>query len=105
MADDKLTIGDLKKYIQDTVSEVVGGIKDTKDDAHDKAQKHTEDKLDRPSSIADQVQQALDKLRSKEAADEKEKNRESQIADLLKRTEEKPPVERGRMHRVMGWGE
>ena len=78
---------------------------------HAQAEQHTEDRLDRPTSVEEQVKAELAKARKadadkakadKDAADaaaEKET-----MAARLKALEEKPPAERVRRStRVMGW--
>jgi hypothetical protein len=100
-----LTLKELGKFIKDTVAEAVSGIKSTTDDVHEKAAEHTEEKLDRKSTIAEQVQAEIAKLRQQEKQEGESKAVTDRIAALEARVEEKPPVERRRVHRLMGWGE
>jgi CHASE3 domain sensor protein len=100
-----LTLGDLKNFIDTRIQALVESGKDKEEGARDKAQDHTEDKLDRGSRIEEQVTRALQKLREKETKDEEQKTLSQQVAELLERTKERPPVERRKVHRFMGWGE
>lgn len=112
MAEDKkeeapkpLTMGDLKKLIEDTVGNLVKTGKDVRDDQHEKAEDRTERKLDRNSDVAAKVQEELAKIRDKEARDTKERERDETLKSLVEKTAEKAPVERRRVHKLMGWGE
>lgn len=99
-----LTIGDLKKFVEDTVHNVVKGVKTTESGAHEAAQEHTEKRLDRGSTVQQQVEAELAKIRAKEERDKKDSEIESKLNELTTRTEVKP-VERRKVHRLMGWGE
>lgn len=100
-----LTLSELGTFITDKVTEAVKGLTAAKDDAHDTGAKVVEAKLDRKSSIAEEVRAELQKIG---AEDEEKKNRAS-LLDRLTAVEgkvtEKPPVERRRIHKIMGWGE
>lgn len=95
-----LKMGDLKKLIQDTVMEAVKGVTPSSDD------KKTDDtpKPGDASSIANRVRQEIETLRKEEAADTKAATLEKTVADLAA-AKEQAPVERGRLHKLMGWGE
>jgi hypothetical protein len=99
-----LTIGDLKKFVEDTVHNVVKGVKTTESTAQEGAQEHTEKRLDRSSTVQQQVEAELAKIRAKEERDKKDSEIESKLNELTTRTEVKP-VERRKVHRFMGWGE
>lgn len=110
MADDKpesttITMGDIRKLVQETVAAVVKTGEETKDRAHEEGAKHTEDKLDRSSNVADIVQEEIKKLKAKDQEETDKKTIQEEIAELKKKTAEKGPVERNRRHRFMGWGE
>ena len=75
--------------------------------SHAQAQAHTERRLDRPSSIEEQVQSALRQAREAERAEteraEGRKDRET-VAARLARLEEKPPAPAVRaVESLMGW--
>lgn len=99
-----LTMGDLRKFVQDTVHEVVGNVKDTHDNAQGEAQEHTQTRLDRGSTVKAQVEAELAKIRAKEERDKKDSEIETKLNELTTRTEVKP-VERRKVHRFMGWGD
>ena len=113
MADEKkteetpkpLTMGDLKKLIEDTVGNLVKSGKGVTDEQHEKAADRTETKLSRNSDVAEKVQEELAKIREKEARDTKERERDETLKSLVEKTAEKAPVERRRVHKLMGWGE
>ena len=98
MADDdkKLTVGGLKKMIQDIVAEVVP---DTPPAKNDKEETVSE------STMASRVKAEIEKIRAREAAEERDKRIDSELIRLAKDREEKPPVERRFVHKLMGWGE
>ncbi len=75
--------------------------------AHGKAAGHTEQRLDRPSSVEEQVRMELER-KDKEAADKAAKDGEKAeretLAQRLAKLEEAPPVQpQPRRQRVM-WG-
>jgi len=104
-----LSLGELRKMITDTVASAVAGLKGTESDARDKAGATTDKALGSKSDAADsieaQVRAEIQRMKDKEAASQRDKDIDSAIADLKKRTEEKPPVERRRVHKLMGWGD
>jgi hypothetical protein len=101
----KLTAGDLRKMVSELVSEAVKGITTTTDKAHEQAEEHTQEKLDRPSSVSAAVQREIARIQAKEKQDERDKTIDEGLAKLSEVTAEKPPIERRRVHKVMGWGD
>lgn len=100
----KLTLGDLKKFID----ERIGQLTKDADTAHDAATRQTETRLDRSSRIQDQVNEALARIKEKEERDqdrEQLKTFGQQIQELFGRIKEEPPKEFRKVHRFMGWGE
>lgn len=100
-----LTLAELGKFITDKVSEAVSGLKTTTDTVHEGSTDVVEKKLDNKSRIAEEVQAEIAKLRKQEAAEGESKAVTDRIAKLEDLVKEKPPVERRRVHRFMGWGE
>ena len=75
--------------------------------SHAQAQAHTERRLDRPSSVEEQVRSALAQARAAEQADaeraESRKHRDTVTAELAK-LKEKPPAPAVRaVESLMGW--
>ena len=74
---------------------------------HAKAEKHEEDKLDRPTTIAEQVRAELARAEEEKAAEQKRVEKEAEqetLAQRLARLEESPPVQpQPRRQRIM-WG-
>lgn len=101
----KLNVGDLRKMVSEIVTEAVKGITTTKDDAHGAAEDHTQEKLDRPSTMQAAVQREIARLKEKDEKEAKDKTIDETLAKLSEATAEKPPIERRRVHRVMGWGD
>lgn len=105
MAEDKppestgIKLGDLKKLIQDTIAEVLPKADEKKPE--DKP----DEKVESSGSIADKVRAEIEKLRAKEKEDEEKSTLTKTVAELAEKTREKVPVERRRVHRLMGWGE
>lgn len=56
-------------------------------------------------SVKAMVQTELDKIKAREARDKRDKDVDDQLAKLAPLTAQKTPVERGRLHRFMGWGD
>lgn len=107
-----ITMADIRKIVQDTVQEVtkdIGGAKDkakdTEETAHDGAEKHTQSRLDRSSAMEEAVRSEIDRIKRKEAREARDKTIDEELAKLSEATKEKPPVERRRVHKIMGWGE
>lgn len=77
--------------------------------SHQQAQQHTERRLDRASTVAEQVQAVLDQRErqaaEQQAADAKRAEEES-LKERLARLEERPPAPpRLRRTRILGWGD
>lgn len=103
--DSKISLGDIRKMVTDTIAEAMKGVNKTEDTAHDKAQDHTLSKLDRSSTIQAAVQAEIDKIKARETEEAEKKTLQDKLAELSEKTKEKPPVERSRTHKFMGWGE
>jgi len=75
--------------------------------AHAKAEKHEEEHLDRPTTIAEQVRAELARAEEEKAAEQKAAEKEAEqetLAQRLARLEESPPVQpQPRRQRIM-WG-
>lgn len=86
---------------------ILGKLSGTKDDAHTAAAEHTEDRLNRPSNIADEIRQQLDEQRARDAASAREqadsewrKGVDEQLAGMAEKTPEAPLR---RVEKIMGW--
>jgi hypothetical protein len=102
---DPLKLGELRSLIEDVVKKVTGSAEKTEDDAHERAQKGTLNRLDRESSIAEQVQAELAKMNEAEKRKAKEDGLAATVKTLTEKVLERAPVERRRIHKFMGWGE
>lgn len=98
-------LGELRKLVEETVAAAVKPAKDAEDKAHKEASDHTETRLSRSSDIASMVSEQVAKMKEREAREQREKGWDDNIKSLLEVTKEKPPVERRRVHKIMGWGE
>ena len=97
-----LTVGELRKMITDTVQSIVGTGSKSSDD------KPTEKEDDRaPSgSVAAMVAREVQKIREREAREKRDSDIDTKLAELAgKVNQETPPVERRRVHKLMGWGD
>lgn len=92
-----LKIGDLKKLIHDTVSEVMKGVSPT--DKPETVKDHA------PEGIADKVRAEIEKIKAREKEEKDKNDLKAQVKALAEGKQEKPPVERRRVHKFMGWGE
>ncbi len=106
-----LSMGDLKKMVEETVSAAVSGLKNDKNDKNDndddakKQRREAVSGIDRQVDVRSAVQEALDSLKKEKEKQERETSIDEKLAALEKRTQEKTPVERSKRHRFMGWGE
>lgn len=103
-------VGELRTMIGELVAEAVKGVTTggTKDD--DSTTGRPEGTSgDRARSVgalvAEQVKKIQDAESAKQKQAEKDKTIQDKLDELSKATAEKPPVERRRVHKVMGWGE
>ena len=88
----------------DMILDKLGGAKDQ---AHDAAQQHTEDRLDRPSNIAEEIRQQLADQRAQADADAAKnadadwrKSVDERLAGMAEKTPEAPLR---RVEKIMGW--
>jgi len=75
--------------------------------AHEQAQQHTEDRLDRPSTIAEQIREQLAEAKAREAADAEKRGQaerlaavEQKVTDMAEKTPEAP---QRRIEKILGW--
>ena len=91
----------------DQILEVLGKFTGGSPVSREAAQSQTEDRLDRPSSVAEQVRAELAKAETARAADQAaaddKSEREQMKADLAKLKETRPEPPQPRRQRVM-WG-
>jgi hypothetical protein len=95
-------MGDLRKMVTDLVSEAVKGITPT---APITPPVTTPGTPAAGGGIQELVQAQIDKIK---AADQEKADKQSiqdKLNELSEKTKEKPPVERRRVHKLMGWGE
>jgi hypothetical protein len=99
----KLKAGEFRALIRETVTSLLpdlmpkGGTPDPKTPAG-------ADPVP-AGDVQSQVQAALKTLQDKEASDNRAKQIDDTLKGLVEKTAEAPPVERRRVHRLMGWGE
>lgn len=95
-----ITMGDLKKMVMDTVAEVTKGISEPA-----KKDEPKEPVGNDSRSVADRVREEIEKIRAAEKETEEKETLKKEITQLKETVKEKPPVERTRRHKLMGWGE
>jgi hypothetical protein len=96
-------LAQVKDEILTAVREMIAPLREG-GSAQQAAQRHEERKLDSPSSLQDQIDAAVNKVLAGKDAEQKQAERDATI-DKLAAAAEKPPMERKRSHRAMGWGE
>src|SRR5215510_6324680 len=100
---------DFRKYVTDTVKEALAGLQQTTQDAVGTTQQQgppeRQPRWRQQANVADEVSAALDKIEKDKAENEWRTGLNKDVADLKEKTKEKAPVERNRLHRIMGWGE
>jgi predicted metal-dependent hydrolase len=86
---------------------VIGRLGGARDQAHAAAEQHTEERLDRPTSIAEEIRQQLD---AQKAADEKaaaERGQADRLAAVEQRiagmAEQTPQPPQRRVEKFLGW--
>lgn len=97
-----LTIGDLRKMITETVQGLVGGNGEKKDDNTPPKDEPTHPQA---GGIAAEVQRQVEKIRAREARQKRDEEVDGKLKELSEKVQEKQPVERRRVHKIMGWGE
>lgn len=101
-----ITMADIRKMVTDTVTEVTKSLTPAagkEGESEETARPGT--RAERGANVAAQVQAEIDRIKAKEAQEARDKTIDEQLASLTEKTTEKAPVERGKMHRFMGWGE
>lgn len=102
----RFKMSDFKAMMTELIDERIGAVKGNlgsgKTDGGDDSPKAE------AASVADQVKAALDRLHKQEAREKRERGWDDAIEELKKSLqpgEDKNPIERRRIHKVMGWGE
>lgn len=99
----KLTMGDIRKIITDEIGKAVKTPTPTDDKGK---QSDSDDEKDtQPRSIRSAVEREVSRIREADERKKKDEAIDAKLAELSEATKEKPPVERRRVHRFMGWGE
>ena len=75
--------------------------------AHAAAEQHTEDRLDRPSTIAEQIREQLAEAKAREAADAEKRGQAERLAAVEQRVtdmaEKTPEAPQRRIEKILGW--
>jgi putative protein kinase ArgK-like GTPase of G3E family len=93
----KLTMGDLKKLIAEMIPTAPAVTSETP--------KVVGETPVRSVGIAETVKAEIEKLKVKEAEESEKQTIQEKLQELSERTTEKQPIERRRVHKLMGWGE
>lgn len=92
------SMGDLKKLIAEVVSTAI-----PKSEAP-VVEKPAEGE-GKSVGIAAVVKAEIDKIKADEKEENDKKTIQEKLAELSEKTQEKQPIERRRVHKMMGWGE
>jgi hypothetical protein len=88
----------------DLILDKLGG---KKDEAHAAAEQHTEERLDRPSTIAEEIRAQLAKRDAEAAKAASERDQADRLAAIEARvtgmTEQVPEAPQRRVEKLMGW--
>lgn len=95
-----LTFGQLRSLIKGVLGET---NKDT--EARRVGRRAVETRLDRDSMAEDQIEKAVKRLKDEEDRKIKEAALEGRLKTVEERTADRPPVERSKLHKFMGWGD
>jgi hypothetical protein len=101
----QLSFGDLNKLIEDKATSLFQQLVGKKDDDKPTDTPKTTEKKEETIDLDSQVQAAINRLKEDEERKTKETERDATIKALVEKTKEKAPVERRRVHKIMGWGE
>lgn len=75
--------------------------------AHAAAQQHTEDRLDRPSTVAEEIRKQLADQRARDEADAEKRGQAERVASLEAKVtgmaEQAPEPITRRVEKIMGW--
>jgi hypothetical protein len=96
--------GDLKDEILGAVKELIAPLRQG-GSAQQAAQQHEAEKLDRGSNLEQQIADAIKVNEEARAKDAAGKAQEDRLGKLEAAAAERPPVDRRRVHRFMGWGD
>jgi hypothetical protein len=93
--------------IESKLDALIDKLSGRKDQAHAAAEQHTEERLDRPSTIAEEIRAQLEAQRAAEAADAEKRSHadrlaavEEKVTGMTEKTPETPPR---RIERLL-WG-
>lgn len=95
---ESITAGTIRKMISDEVGALVSKLK-----PGEKTEK-VEDEGE-PTDIRGQVAAALEGLKRREERQQRDKELDALLAKDKEPPKEKAPIERRRVHKIMGWGE
>jgi hypothetical protein len=98
-----LKLGDIRELVTGVVEEVLSK-KDSDTAPRQAGRRVVESKLDRNSAIEDAVEAAVKQLKEQEERTRKESELHETVKVLKEKTD-RPPVERSKLHKFMGWGE
>lgn len=108
--EDAPSIDELEQRVSGVESKldlILDKLSGTRDQAHAAAEQHTEERLDRPSSIAEQIRAQLEETRAREAAEADKRSSADRLASLEERLSgmtEKPPEDPLRPVTRFIWG-
>lgn len=103
-----MKFGDFKKFVDDRIQAAVQAVTGGDNPPSQPRQRPFREPAGQSAprrSVDEEVSTALKKLEADKAREAKEAERDAKLSELEERTKERPPVERRRVHRVMGWGE
>lgn len=99
-----LKFSDLKKMMTDLVDGAISAREPKQQEGEGNQRRSTRERQPQ-RDIDSEVQKALDKLEHEKSERAERDALKTDVADLKERTKERAPVERRRVHRIMGWGE
>ena len=95
-----VSMGDLRDLIKEVVTEVLPGKNEGSEEPDKPTKRETHNQ--KADSISAEVEAALERVGKRKEAEAAEADYRAKVDGLLA---EKPPVQRRRVHRLMGWGE
>lgn len=99
--DAKFSVGTLRQLVREEFANLAKSLPGGGGDKPKEGEKVP----DPVGSVADQVRAEIAKLTAKEKAAQRDKSIDDDIAALKEAAKPKVPVQRGRFHKLMGWGD
>lgn len=100
-----LTVSDLRNMVTELVKEAVEAAGKPAEGTPAATPATPDTAAGRSAGIADEVKRQVERIQARDKRAQDDKAIQDKLTELSEKTAEKPPIERRRVHRLMGWGE